>query len=243
MRDDFPEDVKRTLCNRLANRCSYCDAVTSGPQDDESKAVNIGVAAHITAASPDGPRYDVTLTPEQRRHPSNGIWLCQNHAKMIDNDESRYSPATIREWKASAEARADRELTKRGQGARRGLRIELPKPQNRPGYLSAGSYVASTWRVKVRLIANGEQPLDIVELGVREEGVGEWTLDEVFWEGTGRATSFPIRVNPSAEFWVSSTSPKPSDTKPPSVGTLTLWFRDHTQPEGDAHEYTTERSE
>jgi hypothetical protein len=228
--------VKRALCNRVANRCSFCEAVTSGPQDDESKAVNIGVAAHITAASPAGPRYDPALTPEERRHASNGIWLCQNHAKMIDNDDSRYSASVIREWKAEAEARADRGITRGGRSAASGLRIELPRPINPPGHMSTGNYITSTWNVKVRLLAGEEQPLDIVELGVREESVGEWTIDEVFWERTGRATGFPIHVNLSTEFWVRSRSPNPSATK--AVGALTLWFRDHTQPEGEAHEFT-----
>lgn len=241
MRDDFPEDVKQALCNRVANRCSHCGTVTSGPQDDESKAVNLGVAAHITAASPRGPRYDPTLTPDERRHASNGIWLCQNHAKMIDND-ARYSPTVIREWKAAAEARADREVTQGAHTRPTGLRIELPKPVNPIGYMSAGSYSVSMWRFKVRLIAQGEKPLDVLEVGLRERDVGEWMIDEVFWPGNGQATGFPIRVAPSTEFCIAATSPKPSDTKPARVGRLTLWFRDHTQLEGEAHELTIDNS-
>lgn len=50
-------------------------------------ATNAGVAAHITAASPGGARYDAALTPEARADIGNGIWLCQNHARLIDNDE------------------------------------------------------------------------------------------------------------------------------------------------------------
>lgn len=77
MRDDFPEDVKRTLAGRAAQICSNpdCQTITSGPQDDPTKALNIGVAAHITAASPGGARYDDSLTSEQRRSALNGIWL------------------------------------------------------------------------------------------------------------------------------------------------------------------------
>jgi len=64
MRDEFPKDVQRVLAQRVANRCSNpdCGAITSGPQEDESKAVNLGVAAHITAASPGGPRFDPALS-------------------------------------------------------------------------------------------------------------------------------------------------------------------------------------
>jgi hypothetical protein len=68
------------------------------------------VAAHITAASGDGPRHDSALTQDERRAPSNGIWLCQTCAKLVDNDPLRYSTATLREWKVFAEDRAARGL-------------------------------------------------------------------------------------------------------------------------------------
>lgn len=108
MGDDFTEAVKRVLAARVANRCSDpgCRALTSGPQDDPAKAVNVGVAAHITAASPGGPRYDPELLPEERCGPGNGIWLCQNHAKLVDNDPARFSVELLRKWKADAEAEA-----------------------------------------------------------------------------------------------------------------------------------------
>jgi hypothetical protein len=80
MGDDFSERVKRALGSRVGNLCSNpeCRALTSGPQEDPAKALNIGVAAHITAASPGGQRYDSDLLPDERSGPSNGIWLCQN---------------------------------------------------------------------------------------------------------------------------------------------------------------------
>jgi hypothetical protein len=91
-----------------------CSQVTSGPQEDPSKSINIGVAAHITAASPDGPRYDPTLTTDERRDPSNGVWLCQSCAKLIDSDSSRYTVRVLRDWKSQAEDGAARALERRG---------------------------------------------------------------------------------------------------------------------------------
>ncbi len=76
--------------------------------------VNVGVASHITAASPDGPRYDPSLTPEQRRHQSNGIWLCQNHGKLVDSDSGHFTVEKLREWKRQAEHRSFREILARG---------------------------------------------------------------------------------------------------------------------------------
>src|SRR6266850_1793484 len=112
MRDDFPMAVKETLALRVGVRCSnpQCRKPTSGPQEDPSQAVNIGVAAHITAASPGGPRYDPRLSPEERRSATNGIWLCQNCAKLVDNDETRYPVDIIRDWKAQSEETARQAL-------------------------------------------------------------------------------------------------------------------------------------
>jgi hypothetical protein len=46
-RDDFSPDVKETLAKRVGMLCSRCGRATSGPHENPSKAVNIGVAAHI----------------------------------------------------------------------------------------------------------------------------------------------------------------------------------------------------
>jgi hypothetical protein len=112
MRDDFTLAVKDVLAKRVGYRCSNpeCRQLTAGPREDPVSAVNIGVAAHITAASPDGPRYDASLAPEERRSATNGIWLCHNHAKLVDNDTIRYSSTLLRELKRIAEMLAEREL-------------------------------------------------------------------------------------------------------------------------------------
>jgi hypothetical protein len=112
VRDAFSLAVKEVLAKRFGFRCSNpeCRQLTAGPRADPTKAVNIGVAAHITAASPDGPRFDPSLTPEQRRSPENGIWLCQNHGKLVDNDAIKYPVILLREWKRIAEAMTEREL-------------------------------------------------------------------------------------------------------------------------------------
>jgi len=108
MSDDFCDPVKRALASRVGNLCSNpaCRALTSGPQEDPAKAVNLGVAAHITAASPGGPRYDAEILPDERSGPSNGVWLCQNCAKLVDNDPVRFTVDLLLKWKSTAEADA-----------------------------------------------------------------------------------------------------------------------------------------
>ncbi len=112
MRDDFIEPTKDTLAHRVGFRCSNpnCQKATSGPQIDPTKSINIGVAAHIKAASPGGKRYDANQTSEQRKSVDNGIWLCQSCSKLIDSDETRYTVDLLHTWKSKAEAIALNEL-------------------------------------------------------------------------------------------------------------------------------------
>lgn len=113
VRDKFTEKIKRTLDTRAGHLCSNpdCRRPTAGPGLEPHSTVNIGVAAHITAASPGtpdkpGPRYDKSLTAKQRSDISNGIWLCQICAKLVDSDIPRFPADLLRKWKKDAEDRA-----------------------------------------------------------------------------------------------------------------------------------------
>jgi tetratricopeptide (TPR) repeat protein len=119
-RDDFPLPIVRRLAQRAGHRCSNpdCGRDTSGPSSVLDEGVNIGVAAHITAASAGGPRFDATLSSKERSAIGNGIWLCQSCGKLIDSDEVRFKKEVIGTWKASAELLAK-------------LRLETPaRPQD-----------------------------------------------------------------------------------------------------------------
>jgi len=112
-RDDFTDRTKRLLAKRVGHHCSnpQCRRLTAGPSAEEDGTVNLGVAGHITAASPGGCRYDPNLTPEQRKDASNGIWLCTQCAALIDKNENDYTVHLLREWKTHAETAARRGLT------------------------------------------------------------------------------------------------------------------------------------
>ncbi|NII26205.1 hypothetical protein HB364_14015 [Pseudoflavitalea sp. X16] len=97
----------------MAHRCSFpgCDEVTAGPgQEDASKVVIVGEAAHIHAASPGGPRFNPDMNAEQCSSIENGIWMCRKHARIIDVDDASYSATTLQQWKAMAEQRAFEQL-------------------------------------------------------------------------------------------------------------------------------------
>ena len=107
-RDDFSDATKNNIAKRVGFLCSNpdCRCPTVGPHSIESRSISVGVAAHITAASTRGPRYDAGLTPEERRSDANGIWLCQKCARLIDVDDERWSVEIIGSWKMEAEDHA-----------------------------------------------------------------------------------------------------------------------------------------
>lgn len=104
-RDNFYEPTKRALGLRVGYRCSNpkCKTLTVGPSSQPHETINIGEAAHITAAAPGGARYDPTINPQERRDISNGVWLCRRCAKIVDDDPNTYSVELLREWKRLSE--------------------------------------------------------------------------------------------------------------------------------------------
>src|SRR5262249_25001687 len=47
---------------------------------------------------------------EQRRHHSNGIWLCGKDAKLVDSDDEHFTVEMLRKWKQKAEEQSFRAI-------------------------------------------------------------------------------------------------------------------------------------
>jgi hypothetical protein len=109
-RDEFSKATRHHLARSVNYLCSKCDAPSAAPFSGGGKSITTGEAAHICAAAPGGPRYDVNMTPEQRVHYDNGIWLCAAHAPLVDLDWRRYSVEDLRSIKRNAEAKATANL-------------------------------------------------------------------------------------------------------------------------------------
>jgi hypothetical protein len=157
-RDDFSQKTKDALAHRASWHCSFtdCGKSTVGPSEESPKAVTkIGKAAHISGASP-GPgsrRYDPSMTQQERRSIDNAIWLCANHADLIDRDEVTYPVDVLRAMKKEHEALC-------GKAVRTGTSIDLGA-----GLLAIGPEVicmggieavsGTTWTLRLKHFVTG----------------------------------------------------------------------------------------
>jgi len=119
-RSGIREDFKNSIVIALAKRASYicsnpeCHALTIGPSSaDLEKIVFLGKAAHISAASPGGARYDRSLTSEDRGSIENGIFLCPACADKIDKNRGiDYPVDRLKKWKQDHEKWVRKNLNK-----------------------------------------------------------------------------------------------------------------------------------
>lgn len=106
-RDDFHSRVIDALAKRASFICSNpdCRSLTLCPSaEDSEKYIYVGIAAHITAAAINGPRFDATLTPEQRSSIENGIFLCATCSVMVDkNNGLDFQESLLKTWKSEHE--------------------------------------------------------------------------------------------------------------------------------------------
>lgn len=103
-RHNFTTKTIDVLAKRVGYLCSNpdCKKHTIGPHQQPDKSTSIGVAAHITAASPGGARYDDNISEIDRKSIENGIWLCSNCSTLIDKDPEKYPKELLIKWKENA---------------------------------------------------------------------------------------------------------------------------------------------
>lgn len=111
---DFSAATRKILAERAGYQCSVlnCGRHTVGPGPGRTESIRTGMAAHIYAASPGGPRGTGGLTAAERSDPDNGIWCCYLHGKAIDSAKGNsYSTVELKAWKRLHELRKSAEIT------------------------------------------------------------------------------------------------------------------------------------
>ena len=112
-RIEFSPTTKRLIADRAGHQCSFptCTRRTVSADPVGESTSGSGVAAHIYSASPRGPRGQAGLIKDELLQPENGIWLCSDHAKLVDNNRGEaFPPETLLSYKALQEARVIREV-------------------------------------------------------------------------------------------------------------------------------------
>lgn len=71
---------------------------------DSVSGALLGEMCHINAASSGGPRFDPSLSEEERSEDDNLIILCPTHHSLIDQDAETFTAAKLRAFKAAHEA-------------------------------------------------------------------------------------------------------------------------------------------
>lgn len=170
-RDEFAASTIAALARRVGFRCSNpsCRTSTSGPHSHDEKAVHIGVAAHITAASSGGPRFDAKLSFADRTAIGNGIYLCEACAKLIDSDPSRFTVDLLQQWKRQAEREALEAIG--GLAAQPHYPVAADRPHSPIPKIHMMDYEAA----RVALVEAGWQP-----------AMHHWKEGEKFTYGSGK---------------------------------------------------------
>lgn len=110
-RHEFSQPTRLLLMRMAGGMCSKpgCSAHTISSNVNQTGHAGIHNVAHICSAAPGSgaKRYDPDQTEEERKSPENGIWLCANHATMIDSDDENYSVKELRSWKRQALKRSN----------------------------------------------------------------------------------------------------------------------------------------
>jgi hypothetical protein len=98
---NFSRKTIDALAKRAAYTCSLCKISTlSAAESSNSEHAHTGQAAHIFAAAPNGPRANKAASSEEKANISNGVYLCEICAKLIDANRGKdYPPERLRKIK------------------------------------------------------------------------------------------------------------------------------------------------
>lgn len=134
----FSADTIETLGKRAALLCSNpdCRALTTGPMVADEGAINIGEAAHIYGLTERSARFNASLSANELSDITNGIWLCRNCHKAADNDELRFSPELLFQWRREHEAAVLKKMGQPGERIRQKLEAEKLRAFESASYLA-----------------------------------------------------------------------------------------------------------
>lgn len=107
-RGSFPQSQKEQIYRLARYKCGNPDCLQRdcGRNFANGDFELVGEVAHIHAAAAGGPRYDASMSEEDRNNAfKNGILLCCNCHTLVDKRPAHYTATLLFEWKRAVEAR------------------------------------------------------------------------------------------------------------------------------------------
>lgn len=99
-RDNFSETTKAKIGKAAMYICANPECLRfTGYETTEGKPRALAEAAHVIAASNNGPRATKKTKDDPLDSPNNGIWLCLTCHKRIDADVHAYPKSKLQNWK------------------------------------------------------------------------------------------------------------------------------------------------
>lgn len=110
-RVNFSPKTKHSIAAAVNWQCSVPLCKNPAMGADDGTSINGGTACHIFSAAKNGPRGRGGLSDELLEAPSNGLWCCAYHGRVIDtNKGASFPPAQLQMWKKLAEGRVRRAM-------------------------------------------------------------------------------------------------------------------------------------
>jgi hypothetical protein len=103
-RDELPSAELKLLFARSRNQCAFRGCNAELVITPHGRALAVGEAAHIVAASRQGPRGSIQIPDTERdRSASNRLLLCHPHHREVDTHPTIYTVAVLRQMKIDHE--------------------------------------------------------------------------------------------------------------------------------------------
>lgn len=167
----FSEEARNRLSKRASWICSNpdCRQLTIGPSGaDRTQVYNLGTACLIYGTKAGDIRYD----PNNIHEPDdieNGIWLCFNHAQLVNEHEGDYTAELLIAWKQAHE-----ELMRACMEGRKRISFSMNQDEEEPA--AAAAIIAFFDQQQILFAPGSTIPKENIITAVQD--IGSWLLEQ-----------------------------------------------------------------
>jgi hypothetical protein len=200
--------VVKTLFALSGNVCAY-DGCEEKLTDAAWRRVNADVA-HICGENPGAPRFDASMTDDERDAFENLILLCPNHHRLIDGLEpERHTVEMLRDMKHRHESRWERAWASDDALLRYAQLILTPAIEAAPRVYPPT--VSTSGAPRIAAVLGPDNEVEVVNMGDADAYGITLEVEGVAWVSRG---SPPGRMSPGARWLAGSLGLSMADVGP-----------------------------